>query len=171
MLLTSFPYILQYKPNEAIVLMNQVGWKPCAYGNFVKFGGGVVLHHKGNVGKHLICSYEFKFDGYYIFSFSKSWPWISIVHYRGCHMICNIVALEFDKFFHASYNLYIMQWTNFIPSNLRTIILIFILGYNYVFNVFTFICHKFCIFMHITLLYMPFCVLFVFCWWIICCCV
>jgi hypothetical protein len=40
-------------------------------------------------------------------------------------MICNIVALEFDKFFHVSYNLYIVQWTNFIPSDLQATILIF----------------------------------------------
>ncbi len=44
MLLTSFPYILQYKSNEAIVLVDQIGQKPCTYGNFVKFGGGFALH-------------------------------------------------------------------------------------------------------------------------------
>jgi hypothetical protein len=53
------------------------------------------------------------------------------------------VALEFDKFFYVSYGLYIVQWTNFIPSNLRAIILIFLLGCGYIFNIFTFMCHKF----------------------------
>jgi hypothetical protein len=45
MLLASFPYILQYKPNETIVLMDQARGKPCTYGNFVKFRGGATLHH------------------------------------------------------------------------------------------------------------------------------
>jgi len=36
---------LQYKPNEVIVFMDQARQKPCAYGNFVKFGGGAVFHH------------------------------------------------------------------------------------------------------------------------------
>ncbi len=45
MLLASFPYILQYKPNEAIILMDQARGKPYTYGNFVKFGGGVAFHY------------------------------------------------------------------------------------------------------------------------------
>jgi hypothetical protein len=36
---------LQYKPNEGIILMSQVGGKPYAYSNFVKFGGVCVLYY------------------------------------------------------------------------------------------------------------------------------